>query len=103
MDLSAFKVKEAYLQKSKDCFFTKKIINTIPDCGLLAEDSAAKLKRSQLNVCTVYAYCVQCTLSPPVAETCARLDGNFYQQLTTTVTSGANGMVRVTVCYVTAS
>jgi hypothetical protein len=25
-----------------------------PDCGLLAEDSAAKLKRGQLNVCTVY-------------------------------------------------
>jgi hypothetical protein len=25
-----------------------------PDCGTLTEDSAAKLKRSQLNVCTVY-------------------------------------------------
>ncbi len=30
-----------------------------PDWGPLAEDSAAKLKRSQLNVCTVY--CILCT------------------------------------------
>jgi hypothetical protein len=27
-----------------------------PDCEPLAEDSAAKLKRSQLNVCTVYSF-----------------------------------------------
>ncbi len=33
-----------------------------PDCGPLAEDSAAKLKRDQLNVCQ---YCVWCTLFPP--------------------------------------
>jgi hypothetical protein len=25
-----------------------------PDCGPMAEDSATKLKRGQLNVCTVY-------------------------------------------------
>ncbi len=39
-----------------------------PDFGPLAEDSAAKLKRSQLNVCTVYS-----VLFPPplVAATCA--------------------------------
>jgi hypothetical protein len=30
--------------------------------GPLAEDSAAKLKRSQLNVCTVYVYCVPFSL-----------------------------------------
>ncbi len=35
-----------------------------PDCSPLAEDSAAKFKRSQLNVCTVYVYGVRCTLSP---------------------------------------
>jgi hypothetical protein len=63
-----------------------------PDRGPLAEDSAAKLKKSQLNVCTVYVYCVRCTLFPPVAETCARLAGNLCQYLTT-VTSGANSLV----------
>ncbi len=36
--------------------------------GPFAEDSAAKLKKSQLNVCTVYVYCVLCTLFLPVAE-----------------------------------
>ncbi len=63
--------------------------------GPLAEDSAAKLKRSQLNVCTVYIYCVRCTLFPPVAETCASLAGNLCEYLTT-VTSGANSLVWVT-------
>jgi hypothetical protein len=48
-----------------------------PDCGLLAEDSATKLKRNHLNVCTVYVYCVCCTLFPPAAEIYPRLDGNF--------------------------
>jgi hypothetical protein len=43
-------------------------------------------------VCTVYVYCVRCTLFCPVAETCARLAGNFCQYLTT-VTSGANSLV----------
>ncbi len=47
-------------------------------------------------------YCVQCTLFPPLAETCARLAGNLYQYLTT-VTSGANSLVWVTVCYFKAS
>ncbi len=46
---------------------------------------------------TVYVYCVRCTLFPPVAETCARLAGNLCQYLTT-VTSGANNLVWVTVC-----
>ncbi len=63
---------------------------------------AARLKRSQLNVCTVYVYCVRCTLFPPVAETCARLASNLCQYLTT-VTSGANSLFWVTVCYLTAS
>jgi hypothetical protein len=58
-----------------------------PDSGPLAEDSAAKLKRSQLNVCT----CVR-LLFPPAGETCARFAGNFCKYLTT-VKSGANGMV----------
>ncbi len=49
-----------------------------PDCGPLAEDSATKLKRDQLNVCTVYV-CVWCTLFLPAAEICARLAGNFCQ------------------------
>jgi hypothetical protein len=50
------------------------------DWGPLAEDSAAKIKRDQQNVCTVYEYCVCCTLLPPsVAEICARLAGNFCQ------------------------
>jgi hypothetical protein len=53
-------------------------------------------------VFTVYVYCVQCTLFPPVAETCARLVGNFCQYLTT-VMSGANSLVSVTVFYFTAS
>jgi hypothetical protein len=65
-------------------------------------DSAAKLKRSQLIVCTVYVYCVLCTLFPSVAETFARLAGNFCQYLTT-VKPGANSMVWVAVCYLTAS
>ncbi len=65
-----------------------------PDWGPLAEDSAAKLKSSQLNVCTVYAYCVQCTLFPPVAEICARLAGNFCQYMAR-VTSGAKSLVWV--------
>ncbi len=29
-----------------------------PDWGPLAEDSVTKLNRGQLNVCTVYVYCV---------------------------------------------
>jgi hypothetical protein len=29
-------------------------MGAFPVCGPLAKDSAAKLKRSQLNVCTVY-------------------------------------------------
>jgi hypothetical protein len=69
-------------------------MGAFPDWGPLAEDSAAKLKRSQLNLCTVYVYCVRCTLFPPETETCARWANNFYQYLTT-VTSGANSMARV--------
>ncbi len=41
-------------------------------CGQLAEDSSAKLERSQLNLCTVYSF-------PPAAEIRARLAGNFCQ------------------------
>ena len=37
-----------------------------PDCGPLAEDSATKLKRGQLNVCVPYY--VWCSLFPPVSE-----------------------------------
>ncbi len=48
-----------------------------PDWGPLAEDSATKLKKGQLNVCNVQ--CVWCTLFPPVAEIYARLAGNFCQ------------------------
>ncbi len=59
--------------------------------GPLTEDSAAKLKKSQLNVCTVYVYCVYSIL-PPVAEICARLAGNFCQYLTRG-TSGAKSLV----------
>ena len=70
--------------------------------GPLAEDSATKLKGGQLNVFTVYVFCVWSTLFPPVAEICARLAGNFCQYLTT-VTSGANSLVWVSVCYFTAS
>jgi hypothetical protein len=73
-----------------------------PGCGPLAEDSAAKLKRSQLNVCTVYVYCVRYTLFPSAAEICARLAGNFRPKLTT-VQSGANDMVWLNVFYFTAS
>ncbi len=47
--------------------------------GPLADDSAAKLKRSQLSVCTVYVYGALCTLFPPAAEICARLAGNYCQ------------------------
>ncbi len=50
-----------------------------PDSGPLAEDSATKLKRSQLNVCTMYVYGVLFHPPPPVAEICARLTGNFCQ------------------------
>jgi hypothetical protein len=65
------------------------------DWRTLAEDSATKLKRGQLNVCIVYVYCVWslwCTLFPPVAEICARLARKFYQWLRT-VKSGAYDMV----------
>ncbi len=44
--------------------------------GHWPKDSATKLKGGQLNVCTVYVYCVWCTLFPPVAEISARLAGN---------------------------
>ncbi len=50
-----------------------------PEWKPLAEDSATKLKRGELNVCTVYVYWVWCTLFPTVAEICARLAGNFCQ------------------------
>ncbi len=56
--------------------------------GPLAEDSVTKLKSGQLNVCTVYVYCVWCTLFPLVTEICASLAGSFCQKLTT-VKSGA--------------
>jgi hypothetical protein len=46
-----------------------------PDCEPLAEDSATKLKRSQLNVSTVY----DVLFSPWGAEICARLAGNICQ------------------------
>jgi hypothetical protein len=36
----------------------KGVVWGFPYWGPLAEDCAAKLKRSQLNVCTVYVYCV---------------------------------------------
>jgi len=64
-----------------------------PDWGPLAEDFATntKLKRGQLNVCTVYVYCVWWTM----AEICTRLAGNFCQYLTT-VKSGAYNMVWLT-------
>jgi hypothetical protein len=44
--------------------------------GPLAEDSATKLKRGQLSVCTVSVYCVWCIFFLPVGV-CARLAGNF--------------------------
>ncbi len=40
-------------------FWMREWSGAFPDCGPLAEDSAAKLKRSQLIVCTVYVYCVR--------------------------------------------
>ncbi len=49
---------------------------SFPECGPLAEDSAAKLKNGQLNVCGIVY--VQCTF-PPAAEICAGLAGNFRQ------------------------
>ncbi len=45
---------------------------------------------------------VLCTLFTPAAEICARLAGNYCQQLTT-VKSGANDLVWQTVCFFTAS
>jgi hypothetical protein len=51
-------------------------MDIFPDFGPLAEDSATKLKRGQLNVCTVYVYGV---IFPPEAEICARLASNFCQ------------------------
>jgi hypothetical protein len=55
-----------------------------PDCGGHSpKDSTSKLKRGQLNVCTVrygtvrYVFCVWCTLFPPAAEICAGLAGQF--------------------------
>jgi hypothetical protein len=49
-------------------------------------------------------YCVQCTGTPfpPVAEICARLAGNFCQDMTT-VSCWANSLVWLSVCYFTAS
>jgi hypothetical protein len=38
-----------------------------PDCGPLAEDSAAKLKKGQLYVCNVFVDCVLCTPPPPTS------------------------------------
>jgi hypothetical protein len=46
-----------------------------PDWGPLAEDSATKLKRVQLNVCIVFYGMVYSF--PSVAEKCSRLAGNF--------------------------
>jgi hypothetical protein len=48
------------------------------------KDSAAKFKRSQLDVCTVYAYCHYCATvyssRPPLAaEICASLAGSSSQ------------------------
>jgi hypothetical protein len=74
----------------------------VPDWGPFAEDSATKLKGGQLKVCTVYIYCVWCTLFPSVAGICARLAGNFCKKLTT-VESGAYDLVWLNVCYFTAS
>ncbi len=75
-----------------------------PYGGQLAEDSAAKTqKENQLNVCTVYGVPYS-PPPPPVAETCARLAGNFCQyRYLTTVKSGANGMVMVWYGYFTVS
>jgi hypothetical protein len=48
--------------------------------GLWPDDSATKLKRGQLDVCTVYVYCILCiSPPPPAAEICSRFVGNFYQ------------------------
>ncbi len=47
-----------------------------PDFGPLAEDSATKLKKAQLNVCTV---CGIGTLFFPATEFCARFAGHFCQ------------------------
>ncbi len=47
------------------------------DWGRLAEDSATKLKRGQLSVCTVYVYGVG--RYSPCAEICAKLAGSFCQ------------------------
>ncbi len=83
---------------------SSKSLKLPPNCGPQAEDSATKLKRSHLNVSTVHVYCVcvLCTLFPPAAEICARLAGNYCQQLTT-VKSGANDLVWQSVCYFTAN
>jgi hypothetical protein len=52
--------------------------------------------------CTVYVYCVGCTLFPPVADICARLAGNFCLYFTT-VSCWSNSLVWVAVFYFTAS
>jgi hypothetical protein len=53
-----------------------------PDCGPLAEDSATKLKRGQLNVCTVYGVLfspLRLKFVPDWPEICTRLARNLYQ------------------------
>ncbi len=60
-----------------------------PECGPLDEDSAAKLKSGQLNVCAVY---ILCTLFRLPSEICAGLTGTFRQKLVI-VMSVANDMV----------
>jgi hypothetical protein len=58
--------------------------------------------QSDLKMVSAAIYTDIYRLDEEVAETCARLAGNLCQYLTT-VTSGANSLVWVTVCYFTAS
>jgi hypothetical protein len=75
-----------------------------PNWGPMAEDSAAKIKRSQLNVCTVYVYCVRCTLSPPLwLKSEPGWPAISVSRYFTTVSCWANSLVWVSVCYFTAS
>jgi hypothetical protein len=60
--------------------------------GLLPKILSQNSKGGQLNICTVYVYCVMCFLFSPVAAVCARVAGNFNQYLTTVI-SGAYDMV----------
>ncbi len=76
--------EHTYVMYIHRCRSVRELYGAFPDWGPLAEDSATKLKRGQLILCTVYVYTLYCVLFPPwlkFVPGCPAISVSTWQQL----------------------